>query len=548
MHKKANELLNKNSIQKKEREDEMKEDMQILCRGIEPRMPLGIYSTSVPQTFPLSLLTAMTYAQKNLPDNWKFEVMSEDNCHGDLGAPLKTNGEIDHQSLQKKRPAKYVLISINMSCTLKSAQRTILEYQGLEEVYRPTIIIGGIHAGDDPKELLNCGKNIIVICGEGEMSIVQTLEGLEAGESLDNKPNLIYWGGDEIKRSPTNLLKVPQKMMDSLPIPNYSLVKYAKINFYFVEALQRGCGYHCTFCRVSGQCRFFSTERSLAGIEDIIKRGGRRIFIVCDHAGQNMKKLRALLEGIIELKRKYGVRLFIMIQARITIAEHLDILRLAKQADIKIICIGFESPIKEDLEAMKKSIDPTKMIEYAHIIQQYTGIHYMGMIGFPRSIEIDKPLYNAEGKLISARELVAIHLRFMKEVNPEGLQPFIFGPLLETEARRLLEKEGRIYWDIGFEYYTGFYVLSQPDEGIDPLELQEEVIRLAENFYSFSNLWYSFWEFRSRVNDPKRLALFIAFRWKGRKITRMFRRQYENDFSYKNILTAHSKALRAALF
>ena len=517
----------------------MEGNKKVLCRGIEPKMPLGIYSTSVPNTFPLGLLTVMTYAKKNLSDKWKFEVMSEDNCHSDLGAPLKPNGEIDHKRLQKEDPADCILISVNMSCTAKNALKIVREYQELEEEYRPPIYIGGIHAGDAPEEFLNCGKNIIVVCGEGEMSIVQALEGLEAGEPLDNKPNLIYWDGDEIKRSPTTLLKVPQKMMDSLPIPDYDLVKYAKINFYFAEALHRGCGYHCTFCRVSGQCRFFSAERSLAGIEDIIIRGGRRIFIVCDHAGQVMKNLRALFEGIIELKRKYKVKLFIMIQARITIAEHLDILELAKRADIKIICIGFESPIKEDLEAMKKAIDPTKMIEYARIIQWYTGIHYMGMIGFPRSIENDKPLYNSEGKLISARELVAIHLRFMKEVNPEGLQPFIFGPLLETGARKILEKEGRIY-KFGFEKYSGFYVLSKPDKGIDPLELQEEVIRLAEDFYSLSNLWYSFWEFRSRVNDPKRLALFLAFRWKGRKITRMFRKQYEEDFSYQNKLKAYS--------
>ena len=76
---------------------------------------------------------------------------------------------------------------------------------------------------------------------------------------------------------------------DKLPLPDFSLVRYANIKQYSVGRI-RGCGMDCEFCTVKGKPRPASSQRMLEYISSLVeKRNARNFFIVDDLFGQQTR-------------------------------------------------------------------------------------------------------------------------------------------------------------------------------------------------------------------------------------------------------------------
>jgi len=178
-----------------------------------------------------------------------------------IGAALKANGhEVQIELLENQdtlpdfNGADVVGISCNtvqFNSGLKVAQAA--------RAHGKTVIMGGPHPTSSPEEALRSGFVDYAVCGEGEATAVELLEGLKTGKMFD--PGAIR-GISWIDRGSGRIVHNPGRPftqnLDALPFPireaNWRYGKNGKarpngtIDFPLITT--RGCPYGCKFCDV----------------------------------------------------------------------------------------------------------------------------------------------------------------------------------------------------------------------------------------------------------------------------------------------------------
>ena len=141
----------------------------------------------------------------------------------------------------------------------------------------------------------------------------------------------------------------------SFLIPDFSLVRYARIKIFPVERI-RGCGMNCEFCTVKGKPRFASAERLLE--QDRWSRRDpqgpavlHRRRPVRTAAGRDPAALPHAARVPAAHRQKAGNT----VQIRLDKAKDPELLAAMRRPGIKYVAIGFESPIAEELKAMNKA-------------------------------------------------------------------------------------------------------------------------------------------------------------------------------------------------
>ena len=451
-----------------------------LFRVIVPKLPPEtIFSMGAKTATSLSAVMIATVANKAL--SWlDVEVVDENNYRRSLRAPLDANGNPDHAALQRERPATF----IGLSCTMTNAMPRVLD---LVCFYRQDsrvkgIFAGGRHVHNEPVEILEAGADVVVH-GEGEGIIVELLTAFASGLEISRIPGISYKQEGSVVRNEPKYLK--NLDLDTLPHPDFSLVGYSKIKTFPVSRT-RGCSGNCEFCSVNDSPRWISPERFLDQFRYLISIGVRKFFIVDDRVEEDMEGARRFFSLLAEDVRKKKLRLDIMVQARLSCADDDEFLKLMNMAGVTNVCIGYESPIVDELKAMQKPINPKKMLEWTRKFKRAGFfIHAMMIFGYPLKTQ------RSEEKQISARELADLFWKFLKQAIRAGvdtLKILLPSPITGTPLWSRLKKEGRLY-DVDRKYHDGTRLLFQPDPGIDPKELQLEYIRLMRKFYVRSILW-----------------------------------------------------------
>ncbi len=112
------------------------------------------------------------------------------------------------------------------------------------------IIVGGIHPTLKPKETAAIDGVDLVVLGDGEETLAETLDALEAGRSFQGIAGTVYRakGGGLVENPKRPWIKD----INALPFPNYDLWEDLDKYFYFLGQLwligTRGCPYNCTNC------------------------------------------------------------------------------------------------------------------------------------------------------------------------------------------------------------------------------------------------------------------------------------------------------------
>ena len=467
-------------------------EKRLLLRVIDPQYgPDNIYRFQAKQTISLGPVVIATVPLQSLP--WlDAEVITENNYRSFWRkAPRDKDDLPDHLALQQERKADFVGISASISNAVPRALEIIEAYKAMPEQLRPKgIIVGGWHAGDSPEEFLLAGADVVVH-GEAEPVIASLIEALARGEGLEKISGISYWSNDQIKRNPifdpryqgqVGFLMVPQEELDLLPAPNFGLVRFAKINIVPISRV-RGCSGRCRFCRVKAKPRHISPERFAQQLKILRSQGWRKFFLVDDRSEEDLEGFVAWLKEIIAWRQERKVRRFdITAQCRLSLAEKPEVLQLMMEAGIDAVAIGYESPIPEELRAMRKPIKPGKMLEWTKVWQKHGFfIHMMKIFGYPMPPE-------AEPFRMPARQRAKLFWQFIKKANPDTLQVMTLTPILGTEDWDFLESQGRIFKELGWDKWDGLHVVFQPDEPMTPLELQKEIIWLQRKFYAFRYL------------------------------------------------------------
>lgn len=458
-----------------------------LFRVIDPAYPRNnIYRFAARRTISLGPVMIASVAHKALP--WlEAEVISENNYHWRRrGGPHDAVGMPDHEALQQQRMAHFVGISASISNATPRALEVIRTYKAMPAPLRPkAIVVGGWHAGDCPEEFLEAGADVVVH-GEGVAVIVPLLEALAANTPLTSIPGISYHHHGAIRRNSPEFVSVSQPELEALPDANFDLVRYARLKVVPISRTW-GCSGRCRFCRVRQAPRARSPQRFVGEIKALVSKGHRQFFVVDDRVEEDLPGFTAWLQQLAAFREgQGGCGLDLTVQARLSLARHPDILQLMRRAGISTVAIGYESPIPEEIWAMRKPVVPGKMADWTRIWKKAGFfVHAMMIFGYPMPPDRQGPCGN-KGRPLSVRERGEAFWRFLKQTRPDTLQVLLLTPIPGTEDWQALDQAGRIWKRLSWKLWDGLHLVFRPDEGLNPREVQHEVMRLHQKFYAFS--------------------------------------------------------------
>jgi radical SAM superfamily enzyme YgiQ (UPF0313 family) len=443
-------------------------------RIVIPAYPtFNIYSRIARGTTALGPVCVATAV--NEMERWDVEVIDENNLR--RYGPRSDSGGADHEFLQQQRPADVVGFYGGLTSTIPRLYQIARFYKDMGIV----TIAGGQHfVQDNIAEALNSGIDYVVI-GEAEETIKELLQVIEGKQDISKVKGIAYMDNGEIIFTPR---REPLIDFDKLPLPDFSLVRYAKIRIYPVERI-RGCGMDCEFCTVKGKPRCACPERLLESISLLVEtRGAKRFFIVDDLFGQQRNETIRFCNMLRDYQRSINRRLIITVQIRLDKARDTELLSAMRQAGINAVAIGFESPIEEELEAMNKHVKSEEMLSLTKVFHKFGfWIHGMFIFGYPMEEKVNFKM--------PVTERVKRYRKFIRKSKIDTVQVLLPVPLPGTRLRLRLQKQNRIYrnQDVGWEYYDGNFPLFEPDEPIGAEEMQRSVRKIMGKFYQFKYMF-----------------------------------------------------------
>jgi len=270
------------------------------------------------------------------------------------------------------------------------------------------VIMGGPHATLSPQELIDTGFVNHIIVGEGEITIVDMLEKIEAGseidtivqgekiENLDDLPftdrNLFDFKG-RLKRT-TGIFPFPQRYVGVIG--------------------SRGCSYNCAFCQplerkiFGNKVRFRSVENIIQEIKHLKDQYQVNFVMFQDDLLTQWKDWVMDLCG--EMK-KVDIAWGGLSRAN-TLDE--DIIKAMRDSKCKILQFGFESGSQKMLNFLKKGATVEQNITAAKLCRDHGILIFANyMMGIPTETGEDlEATYN-----------------MMKEMNAEIHSANYFSPI-----------------------------------------------------------------------------------------------------------------------
>lgn len=512
----------------------MPESKVFLFRMIIPAFPrINIFSKAASTITALGPVLVATSASKMW--GWRVEIIDENNYRG----PRDKRGLPDHEILQKENPADLVGFYTGLSSTIERVWE-------LAEFYKKEnakTVAGAWHSHFMPEETLR--HNIdLVIHGDAELAIQQVLTNIRNNIDLwegtfgvsflkNNEVVHISLSGIEgvnISDEDKMLDELMNSVSDlgSMPFPDFGLLRFAKMKVYPV-ARTRGCGKNCEFCSVKGKARWASAFHLFNTVKWLVEaRRAKNFMIVDDRLEEDLK---GTLEFFRMISKKFGRRLNFLVQIRLEAAKNDELLKVMADAGVRTVAIGYESPIDEDLIAMRKGYLSKKMIEWTKIIRKYFWIHAMFIFGYPPK----------DGRsTIGAKEMMKRFKAFVRKCRLHSIQIMKPCPGAGTDLRKRLKNADKLFSLrlVPWKYYDGNWVCFEP-ENMKIEELQEIPLKIMRWFYSpFSffrvclrtaifpldyvirgwNAWKSGW----KMDVVKSYGSRLIRRWQGNKESAAF--------------------------
>jgi anaerobic magnesium-protoporphyrin IX monomethyl ester cyclase len=298
--------------------------------------------------------------------HWPFAILGL----GYLAAILEKNNypvdvidcQVQQMSLEefkaeiaKRKPD--IVGATSSTLTYKSGMKLI---QAAREVLPNVVTIaGGPHVTFwDNQALEDYPELDIVARREGELTLLDLVQHVEAGKSYDDVLGITYRKTGKILRNPD---RPYIEALDSLPFPARHLWPMDKFQQYedvLYLAMTRGCTYWCEFCctvRMHGRkFRMRSAKNVVDEIEQLYKTYGKTKFTFCDDAFTVDKKL---VEELCEEILKRGLKIEWNCGSRVDLVSK-ELLQKMKAAGCVSFWFGAESGTQQVLDAMKKGITP----------------------------------------------------------------------------------------------------------------------------------------------------------------------------------------------
>lgn len=457
----------------------MKKELTII--GIIPQYPKhsqnNIYAKiKMP---PVGILSVMSQI-KNYPRFKEVYAIDENNYNG----PQDFTGLPDHSFLQARQPAQLALFYGGMSNSIPRLFTVARQYKGFGAI----TIAGGSHVDALPQEALHSGIDIVVH-GEGEETITQLLAVLINNDGVAvNRVGLASVKGISFLAETGEYVftgeRPPICDLNELVDPDLTLVKFLKKRWSAIPINRgRGCNWNCEFCVVNkqyGKYKSASVETALRQVIKYADMGYRNFFFTDDNFAQNPAEAIALCNAIGDYKRKYRKKIDMIVQVRSEAAENNELIESMRRAGVTTLAIGYESPINEELQAMRKGVTVEKLIARSKKLSNYFYLHGMFIFGYPASKN------EREKCCFTIKQRAECYKTFIKRSGIDTIQLLNAVPLPGSELRARLASENRLLplSLVGWDKYDGLFLCYDPrPEGLDAYELQNVPKILMEKRY-----------------------------------------------------------------
>jgi radical SAM superfamily enzyme YgiQ (UPF0313 family) len=304
--------------------------------------------------------------------------------------------------------------------------------------------IGGIHASMMPEDVAPHFDHVVV--GEGEQVILDLLAGTLTERIIHGEP---------------------VADLDSVPIPDFELVKGWRRRGVIPVMTSRGCPYDCTFCSVTEMFgRKYRAKSASRVMEEIARYSRGYIFFVDDNFAADIGRLRQILSLMKERRfdRPWTA------QVRTSIAGDAALVAEMRARGCYWVFVGFESVNPRSLEHLQKrqSVDDIRhSLDVFH--RHNLRVHGMFILGS----DADTPAV-----FRSTTDFVCRH-------KVDTAQFSILTPLPGTPLFRTIAREGRLL-HTKWRYYDGLHVVFKPKH-LSAGELQQGVIGCFNDFYTYTH-------------------------------------------------------------
>jgi radical SAM superfamily enzyme YgiQ (UPF0313 family) len=283
-----------------------------------------------------------------------------------LAGPLR---DVDRLREFVRKEVDLLCISVNWEYHFDEVCRLI---NGLPR--NVTTVVGGKQATDYVEEVFAACPGVdVVVRGEGEETIAE----FASGADLSGILGISYRKGTELVHNPTR----PLADVDAYHYPDRSL-RSQKYHFnigglgfrgeeFDIILTSRGCPYNCKFCTFNlnpwTQKRRYSARSIDSVIEEIKGLTAGIILVADENFFVNPRRAKKICNRIVD----EGIDKRFVVQSRIEICEHPDVLDAAAKAGIKLFLFGIESPTNRILKQLDKGFDTDKVRESFEIFRKY---------------------------------------------------------------------------------------------------------------------------------------------------------------------------------
>jgi len=290
-----------------------------------------------------------------------------------------------------------------------------LEIAGYIKKRFPTIktILGGYHASALPEQSMADPNIDIVVCGEGEMTVAEILD----GKDLNEIKGICFRRDGKIKINPPRPLI---ENLDFLPFPLWEQLPVRSYYFFSQRAIGvisgRGCPYRCSFCASSVinqyRCRMRSSANFVDEVEWLYKNYGiNNLFFNDETFTLDIKRTEEICNLILDRR----IRIKWTCDTRV---DHLTkpILKIMRSAGCQCLRVGVESADDKVLKETGKGItleQVERVVSWARELGIKTTAYYL--LGLPY-----ETLESLKRTLLFSRKLKTDLSYFMMHVPLPG--------------------------------------------------------------------------------------------------------------------------------
>jgi len=381
----------------------------------------------------------------------------------DCQALKLTLREVENE-LRKRQPDVVGLTSTTL--TYKSALEIIKVAK--KALPNSLTVIGGSHVTFwDDKALQECPQLDIVVRKEGENTLLELMQKLEAGKSFRNVLGITYRKDRKIVK---NADRPYIENLDDLPFPAVHLFPIEQFNKYgniiFPVMTSRGCVYWCEFCtavRMFGRkYRMRSAKKVVDELEFLYRKYGEKQYTFYDDA---FTVDQARTEEICDEILRRGLKIRWDCETRVDMVTK-DLLQKMRAAGCIAVWYGVEAGSQKVRDAMGKGISTQQTLNTFKWTQEAGLIAVASIIlGFPGE----------------TKETAWESVKLLEKINPDEIGIYIATPYPGTPMYDYVKKMGWLKIHDFDKYDTATPTFESPTMSMK--ELREIHDKAHQSFY-----------------------------------------------------------------